>query len=59
MQGHPIKGCFYENKLQKTNYPDIYLVEQILHQKGNKLHVKWLGLDKTHNSWIDKTNDVI
>ena len=25
MQGHPIKGYFYENKLQKTNNPNIYL----------------------------------
>ena len=59
MQGHPIKGCFYEHELQKTKHPDIYLVEQILRKKGNKLYVKWLGLDKSHNSWIDKTNDLI
>lgn len=51
----PIKGCFYEEELQKTNYPEIYLVEKVIRRKGNKLLVKWLGLDS--KEWIS-TNDV-
>lgn len=57
MNGRPIKGGFYEYELQKTHNPDVYLVEKILRRKGNKLYVKWLGLDE--RSWIDKTNIVL
>lgn len=58
MRGQPIEGGFYEQELQKTMHHDIYLVEKVLRKKGNKVYVKWLGLDKSHNSWIDKTNVV-
>lgn len=47
-----IAGAFYRQELQKVKYPDIYLVEKILKRKGNKLLVKWLGLDQS--SWIEK-----
>lgn len=49
-----ILGTFYEQELQKTKHPDIYLVEKVLKKKGNKLFVKWLGLSSSENSWIDK-----
>ncbi|XP_066261340.1 uncharacterized protein [Euwallacea similis] len=52
----PIKSAFYEYDLQKTKHPDIYLVEKVLRRKGRKVYVKWLGFDKTHNSWIDINN---
>lgn len=54
--GQEIKGGFYEEELQKTKYPDIFLVEKVLRKKGNQLYVKWLGLDSTHNSWIRNTD---
>lgn len=57
-QGNPISGAFYEEELQKTANPDIYLVEKVLKRKANKLFVKWLGLDSKQNSWIDKRNIV-
>lgn len=50
-----ILGTFYEHELQKTSYPDVYLIEKVLKKKGNKLFVKWLGLNNGENSWIDKT----
>lgn len=50
----PILGCFYDQELQKTKYPNVYLVEKVIRKNGNKLFVKWLGLDETQNSWIDK-----
>lgn len=56
MQGAPISGAFYAEELQKTAHPDIYLIEKVLRRKGNKMYVKWLGLDKKHNSWIENTN---
>lgn len=53
-----IKGGFYQHELQKTEHPDVYLVEKVLRKNGNKVLVKWLGFDNTHNSWISKTNIV-
>lgn len=50
-----ILGSFYGYELQKTKFPDIYLIEKVLKRKGNKLFVKWLGLNNEENSWIDKT----
>jgi len=55
-RGEPIAGGFYEYELQRVSDPDVYLVERILRQKGNMALVKWLGMDKSHNSWINKTN---
>ncbi|XP_070172160.1 uncharacterized protein [Polyergus mexicanus] len=55
MKGEEIKATFYEQELQKTKIPtNIYLVEKILKRKGNKVYVKWLGFDNTHNQWINK-----
>lgn len=54
IDGTPIKGGFYEQELQKTAYPDIYLVEKVLRTKNKKMYVKWLGLPASKNSWIDK-----
>lgn len=51
-----IMGGFYEQELQKVKHPDIYLVEKVLKRRGQKVFVKWLGLDNTHNSWISKNN---
>lgn len=56
MQGSQIKGAFYTEELQKATYSDVYLVEKVLRRKGNLMFVKWLGLDKKHNSWIKNTD---
>lgn len=53
-RNQPILGCFYEQELQKTNYPDVYLIEKVIKKRGNKLFVKWLGLSNEDNSWVDK-----
>lgn len=52
--GTDIVGGFYEYEIQKVMYPDLMLVEKIIRRKGNKVYVKWLGFDKTHNSWVNK-----
>ncbi|XP_066585458.1 uncharacterized protein [Prorops nasuta] len=54
--GEDIYGGFYEYELLKTDNPNVYLVEKVLCKKGNKVYVKWLCMDKTHNSWINKNN---
>lgn len=53
-----LSGCFYSQELQKTKHPDVYLIERVLKRKGNKLQVKWLGIDKARPQWIDKKNVV-
>lgn len=53
-QKNPILGGFYEEELQKTKFPDTYLVEKVLKRRGNRIFVKWLGFDSSHNSWINK-----
>lgn len=51
-----IKGGFYEQELQHCRYPNTYLVEKILRRNGDKAYVKWLGFDKSHNSWIHQSD---
>lgn len=55
-RGNPIAGGFYEYELQRVANPDVHLVEKVIRKKGDKVYVKWLGFDATHNSWIDKNN---
>lgn len=56
LQNNKISGKFYQEEIQKTTLFDTYLVEKILKRKKDKLYVKWLGFDSTHNSWINKHN---
>lgn len=51
-----ILGSFYEYELQKTKYPDIYLIEKVIRKKKNKVFVKWLGLSEKENSWVNINN---
>lgn len=54
-----IKGGFYDYELQLTKHPDTYFIDKVLKRSGNKLFVKWLGLDNRHNSWISKNHVLI
>ncbi|KAG5875089.1 hypothetical protein JTB14_002145 [Gonioctena quinquepunctata] len=56
MQGDSIKGAFHNEESQETANPDIYLVEKILREKGNRIFGKWLGLDDKHNTWMENTD---
>lgn len=49
-----ILGSFYKEELQKVKHANVYLVEKVLRKKGNKVFVKWLGMDNSSNSWINK-----
>ena len=53
-----ILGCFYDQELAKTDFPNTYLIERVVKRKKNKLFVKWLGFDSSHNSWIT-SNDIL
>ena len=48
-----LKGSFYSHELQKTKYPDIYLIEKIIKKKGNQAFVKFLGYNNRHNAWVN------
>lgn len=50
-QNTEIAGGFYEEELLKVKHDDVYLIEKTLRRKGNQRYVKWLGFDKSHNSW--------
>lgn len=52
--GNEIKGGFYEYEIQRVQNPDVFLIDKIVRRKGNKLLIKWLGLDAKFNSWINK-----
>ena len=43
-----IQGSFYERELQKTKQ-DIFGIEKIIRQQGNKSLVKWLGFNDSFN----------
>ncbi|XP_029678802.1 uncharacterized protein LOC115244925 [Formica exsecta] len=53
-RGEQIVGGFYEHELLRVRNPDVYLVEKVLRRRGDKVYVKWLGMDESHNSWINK-----
>lgn len=55
-KGEVIQGGFYQQELSKTKVNDVYLVEKILKKKGNKIFVRWLGHDKSHDSWINQND---
>ena len=50
--GERILGVFYVEELQKARHPEVFLIEKVMKRKGNKEFVKWLGFDKSYNSWI-------
>ncbi|XP_020295917.1 uncharacterized protein LOC109860912 [Pseudomyrmex gracilis] len=55
-RGQSVAGGFYEYELHRVAHPDVYLVKKVLRKNGEKVYVKWLGLDESYNSWINKTN---
>ncbi|XP_071638437.1 uncharacterized protein [Temnothorax longispinosus] len=56
IRGEAIAGGFYEHELLRVFNPDVYLVEKVMRKRGNRAYVKWLGVDSSHNSWIDKAS---
>lgn len=58
LQGDPIDGTVYAEELLLSKCADIYLVEKVLKQRGDKLYVKWLGFGNEFNEWINKRDYV-
>ena len=49
LNGEEIEGSFYQKELQKTKQ-DIFRIEKIIRQQGNKSLVKWFGYIDSFNS---------
>lgn len=49
-----ISGSFYGHELKKAKIGDVYLVEKVIRRKGDRVLVRWLGFDKSHDTWINK-----
>lgn len=51
--GEILKRRFYEQEIQKTKQPGVYLVKEILKTKGDKALVSWVGEKWSKiKSWI-------
>lgn len=53
-KGELLEGGFYGHELLKSFVGDVYLVEKVLKRKKDKLLVRWLGFNKSQDSWINK-----
>lgn len=51
-KGNLLQGAFYGHEMLKSTVGDVYLVEKVLQRKKDKVKVRWLGFDKTEDSWI-------
>lgn len=58
LHGQPVTGGFYNEELQKTRHPDVYLIEKVLKRQGNRHFVKFLGFPNSENAWITVNNYV-
>lgn len=46
-----VEGTFYEQELQRTKNPDVYLVEKIIRKRGNLVLVRWDGYSSEFDTW--------
>lgn len=53
-KGELLQGGFYGHEMLKSTAGDVYLVEKILKRKNDQVLVRWLGFDKSQDSWIHK-----
>lgn len=49
--GQELDTLFYEPELQKTKYPDTFLIEKVIKKSGQRAYVKFLGFDKPE--WVN------
>ena len=56
-----VKGKFYEQELSlvKGFIDKSFQIDRYIKERGNKVLVRWLGYDKSFDSWINKSDVVI
>lgn len=52
LRGEIIEGEFYEQELKLSRTGDNFLIEKVLKRKGKRALIRWLGHDKSFDSWI-------
>lgn len=52
--GEILQGSFYGHEMLKSSTGNVYLVEKVLKKKKDKVLVRWLGFDKSQDSWVSK-----
>lgn len=57
--GAPVNGTFYAQEMNRTRYPNTYLIEKIVRRKGDKQFVKYVGLPVKYNAWIKRTDSSV
>lgn len=57
-KGELLQGGFYGHEMQHSKVGDVYLVEKVLRRKNDKILVRWLGFNKSQDSWIS-TKDLV
>lgn len=57
-KGSILHGTFYGHELLKSKTGDVYLIDKVLRQKGDKMLVQWLGFDRSKSTWINKKDIV-
>lgn len=55
-KGELLQGGFYGHEMLKSTVGNVYLVEKILKKKKDQVLVRWLGYNKSEDSWIPKNN---
>lgn len=51
-----ILGCFNEEEITKTNFPNTFFIKHILKRNKNKMYVKLMCHHSSCNSLIEKNN---
>ncbi|KAE9530001.1 hypothetical protein AGLY_011463, partial [Aphis glycines] len=53
-----ILGGFYVQEIKLTDFPNTFLIERVIKKVKDKMLIKWMGFDSSHNSWIS-SRDII
>lgn len=57
--GEILQGGFYGHEMLKSRTGNVYLVQNVLKRKGNKVLIRWLGFDQSHDTWEDINNLIL
>lgn len=55
-RGEILQGGFYGHEMLKSRTGNVYLIQKILKRKKDKVLIRWLGFDHTHDTWEDINN---
>lgn len=51
-KGNPLSRSYYTEELQKTKYPNTWLVDKVVERKGGRCKCRWLGFGPADDSWV-------